>query len=132
MSIQKTNTALTTNSNSRSSFDNSMSFQLLNLNDRYAESIDQDFLKYDGLEIHGVNIIHCSNFPKGTCHELNEESPLYFSVYVHLIPTDENGGIECVGDFGTHELAKQYADELAKKYCWSILDCVESVAVTLN
>ena len=132
MSIQKTITAQTNNSNSNPSFDNSMSFQLLNLNDRYAESIERDFYKYDGLEIHGVNIIHCSSFPKGTSHELNDESPLYFSVYVHLIPTEENGGIECIGDFGTHELAKQYAAELAQKYNWRVLNCVESVAVTLN
>jgi hypothetical protein len=130
MSNQKSITAIQTNQ-SNSSFNNSM-FELLNLNDKYAESIESDFYKYDGLEIHGVKIIHSSNNPKGTCCEVNEESPFFFSVYVHLKPYDDFGGIECVGDFGTHELAKQYAAELATKYEWSVLDCVESTAVTLN
>ena len=42
MSIQKTITAQTNNSNSNSSFDNSM-WEVLNLNDKYAESVEGDF-----------------------------------------------------------------------------------------
>jgi hypothetical protein len=125
MSIQKTITAQTANSNT--SFDNSM-FEVLNLNDKYAESVDGDFYLYDALEIHGVKILHHSINPKGSCLELDNESPDFYSVYVQA----RRGGIECVGDFGKYELAKQYAEELSKKFEWRIADFVENTNTIFN
>jgi hypothetical protein len=50
--------------------------------------------------------------------EVDDANPEFFSVYVHV----KTGGVECVGDFATHELATQYAAELAEKYVWPIRD----------
>jgi hypothetical protein len=125
MSIQKTITAQTNNSNS--SFNNSM-FEVLNLNDKYAESVEGDFYKYDALEIHGVRVLHKSINPKGSICEIDDENPQYFSVYVHAC----RGGVECVGDFSKYELAKQYAEELSQKYQWEISDFSESANVIFN
>ncbi|NNM52102.1 MAG: hypothetical protein HKM02_07740 [Pseudomonadales bacterium] len=83
------------------------------LDDRYAEAIignRQD--EYDALEIHGVRNLYLPGDSRGTCCEVDEDNPQFFSVYVHA----KAGGIECVGDFATHNLARSYAKELADKY----------------
>lgn len=58
-----------------------------------------------------------------TACEVDNENPQFFSVYVHL----KEGGVECVGDFGTHLLAGQYAKELSMKYGWPVHDFVETL-----
>lgn len=97
------------------------------LNDRYADSIIEDrHHEFDGLEIHGVRDHHAPGDPNGTCCEVDNENPQFFSVYAHLKPTAEYGGVECVGDFATHSLAEQYAKELGAKYGWAIFDYVDT------
>lgn len=94
------------------------------LNDRYAETIIGNRSDdYDALEIQGVRDIHLPNDPEGTCCEVDNENPQFFSVYAHL----KEGGVECVGDFATHVLAETYAKELAAKYNWPIYDYVSKL-----
>lgn len=89
------------------------------LDERFAESIIGDRKDaYDALEIHGVKDIGDPSGSDGTAVEMNDENPDFFSVYVHC----KEGGVECVGDFGAHEQAVEYADELAKKYGWQVRD----------
>lgn len=93
------------------------------INVGYAESIIADRVQsYDALEIQGVRDLNEPDCPEGTCCEVDNENPLFFSVYAHL----KEGGVECVGDFGTHLLAEQYAKELALKYGWPVHDFVKS------
>lgn len=93
------------------------------LNDRYADSIIGDRgACYDGLEIQGVRDLNLPGDPSGTCCEVDNENPQFYSVYAHLIPEGDNGGIECVGDFGTHALAVEYAVELGQQYGWDVRD----------
>lgn len=97
------------------------------LNDRFADSIIGDRIHdYDGLEIQGVRDLHAKDDPKGTCCEIDNENPQFFSVYVHICSNGERGGVECIGDFGTHTLAAEYAKELSKKYNWTINDYVKA------
>lgn len=89
------------------------------LNSRYAESIIGDrAAAYDGYEIHGVRNLNADMDPdvNGTNYEVDDENPDSWSVYVHL----RAGGIDCVGDFGTQELAADYGRELAEKYGWAL------------
>lgn len=88
---------------------------------RYAESVIGDnAANYDGIEIQ-----HLSNRGR-EC--LDNDIPEAFSVFVHLKPegVDESGadigGVECVGDFATHPLAVEYANELSEKYGWVVRD----------
>ena len=91
------------------------------LNDRYAGTIIKDSPEdYDALEIQGVRDFHAPNDPQGTCVEVDNEDPQFFSVYAHLVA----GGVECVGDFGSHALADAYAKDLAMQYSWPIHDYV--------
>jgi hypothetical protein len=91
------------------------------LNTGYADSIIEGSPEgYDALEIHGVRDFHEPNDPAGTCCEVDDVNPQFFSVYVHL----KMGGIECVGDFGTPLLAMEYARSLAEQYGWPVLDYV--------
>lgn len=89
------------------------------MNERYAESIIRDrACDYDGIEIHGVRDLAELNDQRNTCCEIDDENPQYFSTYVHL----KEGGVECVGDFATHDLAREYAGELARQYQWKVWD----------
>lgn len=93
--------------------------QVFVLNDRYGDSIiGNNHDRYDAIEIHGVRDHNSPGDPNGTCCEVDNENPQFFSVYVHL----KEGGIECVGDFSTHDLAVLYANELAEKYHWPVND----------
>lgn len=95
------------------------------LNDRYAESIVGDrFSHYDALEVHGVRDLHAPGDPDGTCCEVDDENPQFYSVYVHIKHDRNAGGVECVGDFGVHALALAYANELAQRYRWPVTDYV--------
>lgn len=85
------------------------------LNDGYAETIIQDPALYDAIEIQGVRNLNDAN-DEETMFEVDNENPEQFSVYAHLV----EGGVECVGDFGTHELASAYAIQIAKTYQYPI------------
>lgn len=93
--------------------------QMFALNDRYGETIiGERHDEYDALEIQGVRDHNLPGDPEGSCCEVDNENPQFFSVYAHL----REGGVECVGDFATHILAETYAKELATKYNWPIHD----------
>ena len=93
------------------------------LNDRYGDSIiGERHAEYDGIEIQGVRDCNLPGDPQGTCCEVDNQNPQFFSVYAHL----KEGGVECVGDFATHTLADAYAKELAAKFQWTIRDYVPS------
>lgn len=87
--------------------------------ERYAESIIRDrACDYDAFEIHGVRDVGDPARPGSTCCEVDDENPQFFSVYAHL----KEGGVECVGDHATRELAKDYASELSAKYGFLVYD----------
>ena len=89
------------------------------VNSRYADSIIAgNPSAYDAVEVHGVRNINNSDDPDGAHYEVDDESPELYSVYVHCV----GGGIECVGDFSTHEQALIYANELAAIYSWRVMD----------
>ena len=93
------------------------------LNDGYADTIIGDRHEaYDALEVQGVRDINSPDDQGGSCCEVDNENPQFFSVYAHL----KEGGVECVGDFATHILANAYATKLATKHRWPIYDCVPS------
>lgn len=71
---------------------------------------------YNAIEIHGVVKLVGSDLPGGEWIELNDEKPNQYCVYLHMV----SGGISCVGDFSTHELAVAYAEELSVQYNWVI------------
>ena len=99
---------------------------ILVLDDRYADSIIGDRAEdYDAIEIHGIRDINETGNPDVTCCEVDDKDPQFFSVHVHLKPKGENGGVECVGDHGTEDLAQEYAQELATKHGWPIHNFVE-------
>jgi len=89
-------------------------------NERYAESVIKDrACDYDGIEIHGVRDLNEPNDPEGTCCEVDDEDPQFWSVYVHL----KSGGVDCIGDFGTHALACEYAGDVFRTYGgWKVYD----------
>lgn len=89
------------------------------VNSRYADSIIAgNPSAYDAVEVHGVRNLNNSDDPDGTHYEVDDESPELYSVYLHCV----GGGIECVGDFSTHEQALFYANELAAMYTWRVMD----------
>lgn len=86
-------------------------------NARYADSIiGERFDDYDALEIQGVRNLNDQDDPDGTCCEVDNENSQFISVFAHC----KQGGVECVGDFATHLLAEQYANELGAQYGWPI------------
>jgi hypothetical protein len=83
------------------------------LNERYAESImGDDPTRYDATEVLGVRDLHAAGSPDGTCCEVDEEDPEFYSAYAHC----RAGGVECIGDFGTRAMALAYAREIDSKY----------------
>lgn len=92
-------------------------------NDRYADSIiKENSSDFDGIEIHGVRNLHAPDDPAGTCYEIDNDEPEMISVYVHCV----EGGIECVGDFGSYDLASSYAKELSNQFHWPIYDHIDN------
>lgn len=97
------------------------------LNERYAESIiGMRAADYDALEIHGVRDMLSHDQTKGTACEIDNDNPQFFSVYVRLA----EGGVDCVGDFGTDTLASLYAIELAQQYSWPVHSFVKPLPGT--
>jgi len=89
------------------------------IDERYANDIINGRPElYDAIEIHGVRNAHNADDADGTCFEVDDENPEQFSLYLHIV----SGGVECVGDFSTRELANQYAEELSKQYKWKVHD----------
>lgn len=83
------------------------------LSEKFAESIiGENAGDYDATEVHGMRKLYAASGRPGSCFEVDEEDPEFYSTYVHL----KEGGIECIGDFGTKELALQYAQEIDKTY----------------
>ncbi|WP_054287316.1 hypothetical protein [Gulbenkiania mobilis] len=68
---------------------------------------------YDTIELHGVR-------QEDGYVEQDDDEPDFFSVYLHF----KTGGLECVGDHATYELALLHASDLAKKYGWPRMDCI--------
>lgn len=95
------------------------------MNGRYADSlITGNTHLYHGLEIHGVRDQNEPDDPMGTCCEVDDENPEFFSVYARYKPNQVNGCIEvlCVGDFSDYVMAKDYACELSRAHRWPIHD----------
>ncbi len=91
------------------------------LNDRYGDMIIGDrHAEYDGLEVQGVRDHHLPGNPEGSCCEVDNANPQFFSVYAHL----KAGGIDCVGDFQHCSLADDYANELAASHHWPVCNFV--------
>jgi hypothetical protein len=88
--------------------------------DLYAESIIGGRTgDYNGIEIQGV----CDRSPGDeTWCEADNTAPQFFSVYVRLV----DGGSEAVGDCEHYSQACEYADQLAMKYGWPIIDAFKS------
>lgn len=95
------------------------------LNARYADTIIKNPADYDGIEIHGVRNLNAPDDPAGTMCEVDDETPEFFSVYVHC----RQGGVECVGDFATGALAETYAHELLVKHGWPVANYVAGCRV---
>lgn len=91
------------------------------LNDRYADSILRGCeCLYDAFEVQGVRDHLAGTGASDTQFEVDNANPQQFSVYAHYI----EGGADAVGDFGSYDLAMQYARELSRKYGWPVRDYV--------
>ena len=89
------------------------------MDDRYADAIIGNRPeRFDGLEIQGVREIVDPSSPGASCCEVDNDSPQFFSVYVH----HRAGGVACVGDHGSHDLASAYANALSESHGWPIHD----------
>lgn len=93
------------------------------LNDKMFESIGKPVTAYDAVEIQGVRNVHAPDDPNGTDIEVDNDRPQFFSVYAHL----KEGGVECIGDFGTHARAAGFAKEIGEPRGWPIYDYVLEV-----
>ncbi len=68
---------------------------------------------FDTIEIHGVR-------QEDGYVEQDDDVPDFFSVYLHF----KTGGLLCVGDHATYEMALLHASDLTKKYGWPRMDCI--------
>jgi hypothetical protein len=68
------------------------------------------------IEVHGVvrEAIDGSNW---IC-DVNDENPEFFSAYAHLC----EGGVECIGDFKTHQEAIDYAKHIAEQHIYDVVN----------
>lgn len=90
--------------------------------DKYASSIiGSSVSQYNGLEIHGVRDHNKGDDAEGTCVEVDNLRPQFFSVYARNTVC---GGIDCIGDFSFHSHAKEYALDVAAQYSWPVNDHV--------
>jgi hypothetical protein len=90
------------------------------LDDRFFEGMVQGHTHlYDAIEIQPVSDLY-AHPEEGMVCETDYVNPTFFSVYLHL----KTGGVECVGDHGTHALALAYASELSEEHGWPINDYV--------
>ncbi|MGK8203114.1 hypothetical protein ACRS8P_28105 [Burkholderia cenocepacia] len=82
------------------------------------EVIDGTPERFDAIEIQGVREEIDLIDPAKSCCEVDNQNPQFFSVYLHEV----EGGVVCVADLATHELAVAYAEQLAGHYDWAIYD----------
>jgi hypothetical protein len=87
--------------------------------DDYADQvIDGHPEFFDGIEIRGVRTwITGLEEPSVMC-EPDDDNPEFYSVYLHRI----EGGVDCVGDYATHTMARHHAAKLALRYRWPCWD----------
>lgn len=57
--------------------------------------------QFDAVEIHGVRQFPDASNPTGTCCEVDDDDPEFFSVYLHCV----DGGVVCCADLPTHRKA---------------------------
>lgn len=98
-------------------------------NERYADTVIGDRADdFNGLEIQGVREDGTAADSDRACVVVDNENPQFFSVYARARPDGENPGVVCIGDFGTHALARVYAEEIARKHEIAIIhDSVPAV-----
>lgn len=90
--------------------------------DRYADSVIGCYSHhYEAVEVHGVRNF-ASTSDDSTCYEIDNESPMSYSVYVHL----KVGGLDCVGDFSKYEDAAKYGKEIGSQYGWPVHNFVRT------
>lgn len=67
---------------------------------------------YDGVEVHPVSW----NPENGDCETCERDDPelAMWSVYLHIVPTVTEGGVQCIADFATEEEAIAFAQGI----CW--------------
>ncbi|WP_416268266.1 hypothetical protein SD235_11425 [Burkholderia cepacia] len=88
-------------------------------NECYAtEVIDGTPERFDAIEIQGVREEIDLIDPAKSCCEVDNRTPQFFSIYLHEV----EGGVACVADLATYELAVAYAEQLADRYDWAIYD----------
>lgn len=89
------------------------------LDDRIGDQvIGANAINFDAIEVQGVREVVDLDDPSSNSIEVNNANPDFYSVYVHR----KAGGVECIGDHGSHTLAAQYASELSEKYGWPVYD----------
>jgi len=80
--------------------------------------------RYDAIELQGVRVYDVAQTGHGAEilvePALEGEAPHFYSVYLHLRPDGEEGGVECVGDFLHLEEAAEYARELSERYGYPV------------
>lgn len=93
--------------------------QFADLFDGYAPSvIPCRESEFDTVEINGVRHFSGADFIGGSIAQIDNENPHFYSVYVRL----RTGGSECIGDFGRHAWAQEYAASITETYGWSSMD----------
>lgn len=96
-----------------------------NLAERYGDGvIGERPALFDALEIQGVRDSHQPRNQWGNSMKIDNEHPQVFSVYAHYKRSEEQGGVECIGDFASHAAATAYADELSASHGWPVHDHV--------
>jgi hypothetical protein len=99
------------------------------LADCYGDDVIGDRVEmFDALEIQGVRDSHQPRSEWGNSTEIDNEHPQAFSVYARYKRTDDQGGVDCIGDFASHADAAAYADELSASHGWPVHDYVPPCA----
>lgn len=87
--------------------------------DRYAdEIIGNRHAHYNVIEINGVCDRNGPSDEEGTCCEVDNVHPQFFSVYART----RDGDSDCVGDCEHYSQALKYAQELSNRFGWKIED----------
>lgn len=83
----------------------------------WAHNIIQSPDDYDELHVHGVR---SDEGDDDVAVHIDDEHPQFFSVYARL----KDGTDECIGDFDSAEIARQYAQQVAAEYGrgWKVED----------
>ncbi len=67
--------------------------------------------EYDALEVSGVRNLNEDSDDTTCCEPCSPDQAEFWSVYAHCVV----GGVICIGDFETSELADAYAEALSRK-----------------